>query len=228
MNLILLGAPGAGKGTQAALISKELGLLHLASGDLFREEVAKGSELGKVAKSYMDKGLLVPDDLAIKMILGCLASLPTGRGCILDGFPRTLEQAQALDKALKTQGRAIDKVVYLKVSTEELVRRLSGRWICRQCQAPYHLVSAPPRVAGRCDKCGGELYQRDDDKEQTVRKRLEVYLSQTAPLLQYYGKDGRLLEIKGEGSLDKVKRECLSALGKKSTSSNQGRGKSKS
>ncbi len=227
MNLILLGAPGAGKGTQAALISKELGLLHLASGDLFREEVAKGSELGKVAKSYMDKGLLVPDDIAIKMILGRLASL-SGQGIILDGFPRTLEQAQALDKALKTQGRAIDKAVYLKVSTEELVRRLSGRWICRQCQAPYHLVSAPPRVAGRCDKCSGELYQRDDDKEQTVRKRLEVYLSQTAPLLQYYGKDGRLLEIKGEGSLDEVKRECLSALGKKSPSSNQGRGKSKS
>ena len=159
MRLILLGAPGAGKGTQAQAISRELGLPHIASGDLFREAQEKGTELGLMAKSYMEKGALVPDEITVRMILERISAPDSEGGFVLDGFPRTLEQAEALDRALSGRGEAIDKAVYIKVSNEELIRRLSGRWICRSCQAPYHTISSPPKVEGRCDRCGGELYQ---------------------------------------------------------------------
>lgn len=215
MNLILLGAPGSGKGTQADTIAHEFGVRHIASGDLFRQEAAKGTELGKLAKSYMDKGLLVPDEVTIKMILGRLAAPDCKKGFLLDGFPRTLEQAMALEKALAQGGKNIDWAIYINVSTEELLKRLSGRWICRSCQSPYHMQNSPPSKPGRCDKCSGDLYQRDDDKPETAEKRLGVYFKQTAPLIEYYRKAGRLLEINGEQGIQEVGREILANLKQK-------------
>jgi adenylate kinase len=209
--LILLGAPGAGKGTQASFL-REQGLIHIASGDLFREAVSAGTELGLQAKAYMDKGMLVPDEITIKLILERLASLGDEQGFVLDGFPRTLEQAKALDRELGRRNKGVDKVVYIKVSSEELIRRLSGRWICRQCQAPYHLLTSPPQVEGKCDRCGGELYQRADDTPETVRKRLEVYFEQTIPLIDYYRQSGKLAEINGEQSIAQVNQELLTVL----------------
>ncbi len=212
LNLVLLGAPGAGKGTQAVTISKKLGLVHIASGDLFRKEQESGSELGKIAKSYMEKGQLVPDEITVKMVLGRISAPDCAKGVILDGFPRTLEQARALDKALAVEGKSIDKVLYIKVSNKELLRRLSGRWICRNCQTPYNIVELPPKVAGKCDRCGGELYQRADDTEETAKKRLDVYFAQTAPLIKYYTEAGKLVEIDGENSVDKVGSALIAAI----------------
>jgi len=212
LNVILLGAPGAGKGTQAVTISKKLGLAHIASGDLFRKEQESGSELGKIAKSYMEKGQLVPDDVTVKMILGRIAAPDCVKGFLLDGFPRTLEQAKALDKALAAQGKRIDRVLYIKVSVKELLRRLSGRWICRNCQAPYNIVELPPKVKGKCDRCGGELYQRADDTEETARKRLDVYFNQTMPLIEYYTKSGTLVEVNGEQGVEAVGRDVIAVL----------------
>ena len=212
MYLVLLGAPGAGKGTQADILCEQLNLVHLASGDLFREALSRGTELGKQAKSYMEKGLLVPDDITIKLIQEKIDGLGKGKGVLLDGFPRTLEQAKALEKNLKNQKKKVDQVVLIDVSQEELLRRLSGRWICRQCQAPYHMQSAPPKVAGRCDKCGGELYQRADDTKETVKKRLEVYFAQTAPLIDFYRQAGKLVEVKGDGEPQAVGEKLLTAL----------------
>jgi len=211
--IIFLGAPGAGKGTQAANVARKLNLVHIASGDLFRQALEKGTKLGIKAKSYMEKGELVPAQITIGMVLERLSALGGEGGAILDGFPRNLEQAQALDKALSKQGKAIDKVVYIKVSKEELLKRLSGRWICRQCQTPYHTTDSPPRVWGKCDKCGGELYQRPDDTVESIRKRLEVYSVETAPLIDYYARVGKLLEIDGEGSVAEVGRRITTALG---------------
>jgi len=210
LHIVLLGAPGSGKGTQAGIVSQRFGVAHIASGDLFREAVNRGDELGQKAKSYMEKGLLVPDEITIRMILERIAAPDCAQGFILDGFPRTLGQAQALDRVLKERG--IDKVVYIKVSTEELVRRLSGRFICRDCQAPYHEITAPPKVPGRCDQCGGELYQRSDDSPETVRKRLEVYFLETAPLIDYYKEAGKLVEIDGERGIEEVGEELIAAL----------------
>jgi len=211
--IIFLGAPGAGKGTQAADVARKLNLVHIATGDLFRQALEQGTELGIKAKSYMEKGVLVPDQITIEVVLERLSAPDSEGGAILDGFPRNLEQAQALDKALSKQGKAIDKVVYIKVSEEELLKRLSGRWICRQCQTPYHVPDFPPRVWGKCDKCGGELYQRPDDTEESVRKRLEVYSAETAPLIDYYRRAGKLVEIDGEGDVAEVGRRITTALG---------------
>ena len=213
MYIIFLGAPGAGKGTQAADVARKLNLVHIATGDLFRQALEQGTELGIKAKSYMEKGVLVPDQITIEVVLERLSAPDSEGGAILDGFPRNLEQAQALDKALSKQGKAIDKVVYIKVSEEELLKRLSGRWICRQCQTPYHVPDFPPRVWGKCDKCGGELYQRPDDTEESVRKRLEVYSAETAPLIDYYRRAGKLVEIDGEGDVAEVGRRITTALG---------------
>ena len=210
MRVIILGAPGAGKGTQAALLSEKLGLAHIASGDLFRKAQDRGDELGAIAKSYMERGLLVPDEVVIKMILERIAAPDCTQGFILDGFPRTLEQAQALDKALSANG--IDQVLYVKVSDEELIRRLSGRLLCRNCQAPYHTINNPPRVPGRCDLCGGDLYRRPDDAEETVRKRIEVYMAQTMPVIDYYTKMGKLTAVDGEQGIDAVGDDLLAAL----------------
>jgi len=209
---ILLGGPGAGKGTQADLISRRLGLAHIASGDLFRQEQASGSELGKIAKSYMEKGQLVPDEVTVKMILGRISQPDCASGILLDGFPRTLEQAKALDEALGKSNQGIDLVLHIKVPSESLVRRLSGRWICRECQTPYNVVEAPPKVAGKCDKCGGELYQRADDAEETVQKRLDVYVAQTAPLIEYYASAGKLAEVNGEQGIEQVGRDLIAAI----------------
>ena len=210
MNLVLLGPPGSGKGTQAEFLVQRLGLAHLASGDILRRAVEAGTELGKKAESYMKRGVLVPDEVVIGLIL---EALKDKTGFILDGFPRTLEQASALEGALSRQGQAIDRVIYIKVPDDELVRRLSGRWTCRRCQAPYNLDTSPPRQKGKCDRCGGELYQRPDDQPETVRKRLEVYLSQTAPLIDYYRHSGKLAEVDGVGEVAQVTRSMLSGLG---------------
>lgn len=212
MYIIFLGAPGAGKGTQAARLARELGLVHIATGDLFRQALERGTELGLKAKSYMEKGVLVPNQVTISMVGERLSESDCAGGAILDGFPRNLEQAEALDKALSQEGKAIDRVIYIKVSREELLNRLSGRWICRRCQAPCHATDSPPRVWGICDKCGGELYQRPDDNEVSVKKRLEVYFAETAPLIDYYKQGGKLLEIDGEGGVAAVAKRIKTAL----------------
>ena len=213
MYIIFLGAPGAGKGTQAASMARKLNLVHIATGDLFRQALEQGTELGLKAKSYMERGVLVPDQITIEMVLERLSAPDGEGGIILDGFPRNLEQAEALDEALAQQGKTIDKVVYIKVSKEELLKRLSGRWICRRCQTPYHATNSPPRVWGKCDRCGGELYQRPDDTEESIKKRLEVYSVETAPLIDYYRQAGKLLEIDGEGGVDVVEKRIVAALG---------------
>jgi len=210
--IILLGAPGAGKGTQASVVAQKLNLVHIASGDLFRQALEQGTELGIQAKSYMERGTLVPDEITTQMILERMSAPDCENGVILDGFPRNLRQAEALDKALVQLAKAIDKVVYIKVSEEELLKRFTGRWICRNCQAPYHTVDSPPRVQGKCDKCGGELYQRPDDTAQTIKKRLEVYFAETAPLIDYYARRGKLLEIDGVGSVDEVTHRIVAVL----------------
>ncbi len=212
MHIIFLGAPGAGKGTQAASIANELNLAYIASGDLFRQALEQGTDLGMKAKSYMEKGVLVPDEVTVQMVLERMSAPDCEHGVIFDGFPRNLNQAEALDKALARQGKTIDKVVYIKVGEEELLRRLSGRWICRNCQTPYHMVNSPPRVRGKCDRCGGELYQRPDDTIKTAKKRLQVYFAETAPLIDYYTRAGKLLDIDGEGSVDEVGKRIMAAL----------------
>jgi adenylate kinase len=210
--IILLGAPGAGKGTQAVMLAEKMKLVQVASGDLFRKALQQETELGKKAKAYMEKGQLVPDEITIQMVLERLAEPDCKNGAILDGFPRNIEQAKALDKALGQKSRAIDKVIYIKVSEGELLKRLGGRWICRKCQAPYHEVDSPPKVAGKCDRCGGELYQRADDNPATVKKRLKVYFAETSPLIEYYRGAGKLLEINGEGSVSGISQRILAAL----------------
>jgi len=212
MYIIFLGAPGAGKGTQAANVAKELSSIHVATGDLFRQALAAKTELGLQAKSYMEKGTLVPDEITIKMVLERISAPDCEHGVILDGFPRNLEQAKALDKALTDIGKKIDKVVYIKVLEKELLERLSGRWICRNCQTPYHEVNSPTAVQGKCDKCGGELYQRPDDNRETIKKRLQVYFAETAPLIDYYTRAGKLLEIDGEGEVSGVSQRIVGAL----------------
>ncbi len=212
MYLVFLGAPGAGKGTQAARVARELKLAHIATGDLFRQALERGTQLAVQAKSYMEKGVLVPDEITMRMVLERISASDCKGGVIFDGFPRNLKQAQALDKALAKEGRALDKVVYIKVSEAELLKRLSGRWICRQCQTPYHAINSPPRVWGKCDRCGGDLYQRPDDTVETAKKRLEVYFTETAPLIDYYAQAGKLVEIDGEGSVDEVGRRIVESL----------------
>jgi adenylate kinase len=212
MFLVFLGAPGAGKGTQAAVIAENLGVAHIASGDLFRQAVEKGTELGKSVSAYMNKGTLVPDELTIKLISERLNEPDCKNGCVFDGFPRTMEQARALDKMMAERGNAIDKAVYIEVPEEALLKRLTGRWICRKCQTPYHEVNSPPKVAGVCDKCGGELYQRSDDKEETIRERLKVYFAQTTPLLDYYKAAGKLAAIDGNQDIKQVSRDIINVL----------------
>ena len=212
MYIILLGAPGAGKGTQADILSQEIGLPHIASGDLFRQALEERTEVGFLAKSYMDKGELVPDEITIKMILERINQPDCASGCLFDGFPRTLPQAKVLDKALKEQGKSIDKAIYIEVPNEELVKRLSGRWLCRTCQTPYHTTSSPPKTPGKCDKCGGELYQRSDDREETVKDRLNIFFAQTVPILDYYKKQNKLIRVNGNLGMQGVAREIISAL----------------
>jgi adenylate kinase len=210
--IILLGAPGAGKGTQAVMLVDKMKLVQVASGDLFRKALQQETALGKKAKAYMEKGQLVPDEITIQMVLERLEAPDVNNGAILDGFPRNLKQAKALDKALAKQSRAIDKVINIKVLEEEVIRRLGGRWICRNCQAPYNEVDSPPKVKGKCDRCGGELYQRADDNPTTIKKRLEIYLKETSPLIDYYKKAGKLVEVISEGGPEAVNKKILTAL----------------
>jgi adenylate kinase len=212
MHIIMLGAPGAGKGTQADILSQKMNLSHIASGDLFRQALEERTEVGLLAKSYMDKGELVPDEVAIKMILERINQPDCSSGCLLDGFPRTLHQAEVLDKAFREQGKTIDKAIYIEVPNEELVKRLSGRRLCRVCQTPYHIISSPPKTPGKCDKCGGELYQRSDDKEETVKERLSIFFAQTIPILDYYKKQSKLIRVNGNLGIQEVAREIISAL----------------
>jgi adenylate kinase len=209
MNIVLFGAPGSGKGTQAERLEQELNLIHVASGDLFRENLNKETELGKLAKTYMDKGELVPDDVTVAMVKERLSRPDARAGVIFDGFPRTLPQAIALDQVMAEMQRRINGVLYIKVSDEEVVRRLSGRLICRECQTPFHKEFNPFQ---RCpfNKCEGEyLYQREDDRPETVRARLQTFHNQTEPLIDYYRQAGLLAEIDGEGPVNEVATRTL-------------------
>jgi adenylate kinase len=212
MYLIFLGAPGAGKGTQAAVVAKQLNIVHISSGDLFREAVKKENELGKLVKGYMEQGKLVPDEVTVKVISERLSEPDCASGVIFDGFPRTLEQVKALDKALAEQKKKIDYAVYIEVPDADLLKRLGGRWTCQQCQAVYHDTASPPKKPGICDKCGGKLYQRPDDNEATIKQRLSVYHTQTAPLLDYYRGTGKLLTIDGTQSIEDVRKDIIKAL----------------
>jgi adenylate kinase len=212
MNIVFLGAPGAGKGTQAARVAQKLKLAHIATGDLFRQAIEKNTAQAQLAKPYMAAGKLVPDEITIKMVLERIAADDCKNGVIFDGFPRNLKQAETLDQALAGQKKAIDWVVYIKVSEGALLDRLLGRWICRKCQTPYHAKFSPPKVAGKCDKCGGELYQRPDDTEETVKKRLVVFHAETAPLIEYYTRTKKILEVEGEGTEDAVEQRIIETL----------------
>jgi adenylate kinase len=206
VRVAFLGPPGAGKGTQARDLASEWNVPHVATGDMLREAAAAGTPLGREAKGYMDRGALVPDDVIIRMIAERLRQPDARQGFLLDGFPRTIAQAEALERLLKDLGQALERAVYFDVSEPELLRRLTGRRVCRNCQTAFHLVSAPPKTAGVCDRCGGELYQRDDDSEATVRNRLGVYARQTAPLLDWYRARGLLSSVRGEGTISDIRR----------------------
>ena len=212
MHLVLLGPPGAGKGTQAVDLAKETGLVHVATGDMFRENVRGGTELGVLAKQYMNKGELVPDEVTISMLLERLSRDDAHTGSMLDGFPRTLEQAIALDKALEERGQRVDRVLLIEVSPDEVRRRLGGRWTCPTDGAIYHETNKPPAVAGKCDDCGSALIQRDDDKPEAIVRRLTVYNEQTAPLIGYYTEAGKLTSVNGEQSPAAVRADLLNAL----------------
>ena len=197
MRMVLLGPPGAGKGTQAVMLAEKKGFLHLSTGDILRENVKRGTDIGKKAKAFMEKGELVPDDIVIEMMLDTIKNAKAKKDFILDGFPRTVYQAKKLDAELHKLKLAIDMVVYFKTSIETVILRLTGRRLCSKCGANYHIVNMPPKKQGVCDKCGSELYQRKDDNEETIKKRLEVYNSQTKELIDYYKAQGILEEVSG-------------------------------
>ena len=209
--LILLGPPGTGKGTQAKLIAERLGLAHVSTGDMFREAVAQGTELGLRAKGYMDRGELVPDEVTIGMLEQRIQQADAQRGVVFDGYPRTLQQAEALDAALARRGWSADLTLHITASDEEIVRRLSGRWLCKNCGEIYHELTRPPRQAGVCDACGSALYQRDDDKPEVARQRLEKQRPPEA-LLAYYRGRGRLVEVDGQQPVQTVTRDLLAAI----------------
>jgi len=196
--MVLLGPPGAGKGTQAVKLAEEKGFLHLSTGDILRENVKNNTPIGKKAKGFMEKGELVPDDIVIEMMLDTIKSAQGKKDFILDGFPRTVYQAKKLDSALDKLGMPVDMVIYFKTSIDMVISRLAGRRLCSKCGANYHIVNMPPRKQGVCDKCGAGLYQRKDDSEETIKKRLEVYDSQTKELIDYYKAKGLLKEVSGD------------------------------
>lgn len=212
VNIILIGAQGSGKGTQAEMLEQTLGLPHLSSGDLFRKAFDEKTELGLRAKAYVDRGELVPDDITVAMVLGRLEEPDCRSGVVLDGFPRNVAQAKALDKGLQEVGRQIDLVIYLNVPREELLRRLAGRYICRANQHVYNIHTHPPKVAGVCDLDGSELYQRSDDTGEAVQRRLDIFFSETFQLLDYYGSQHKLREVDGNQSIDQVQAALLKTI----------------
>ncbi|WP_443653464.1 adenylate kinase [Dialister hominis] len=216
MYILLMGPPGAGKGTQAEKLIREYGIPQISTGDMFRAAVKSGTALGKEAKSYMDKGALVPDSVTVGIVKERLAQDDCKKGWILDGFPRTTAQASALDAILHDLGIQLTAVLDFNVNRDDLVKRVSGRLVCRQCGASFHKEFRPPKQEGVCDNCGGELYQRADDNEVTVRERLAVYDTSTKPLIDYYKVSGRYYEIKGDQSMDKVFADVQAALKKAS------------
>ena len=207
----MLGPPGAGKGTQAGRLASSLGVTRAAAGDLFREHRRKDTELGRLARPYMDRGVLVPDDVTIRMVTDWINASEQARGFVLDGFPRNIAQAEALDREVAGSG-GIDHVLSIRVSEKEMLRRLAGRLVCRNCQTAYHEGLSPPRVAMECDRCGGELYQREDDSPEAVQTRIEVYLNETEPLTAYYSGAGILREIDGEAPIDEVALALMAAV----------------
>lgn len=204
MRLVLLGAPGAGKGTQAKMLVEKYGIPQISTGDLLRAAVAAGTSLGKEAKAYMDRGELVPDSVVLEMVKERISQDDCKNGFILDGFPRNVTQAEALDKMLAEMNIPLDLVLNIDVPFDDLMKRLTGRRTCKSCGQMYNIYYSPSKVEGKCDKCGGELFQRDDDKEETIRKRLEVYKAQTEPLIDYYSKKSILKSVTGTGGIDEI------------------------
>ena len=213
MKIIMLGAPGAGKGTQAKKIAAKYGIPHISTGDIFRANIKNGTELGKKAKAYMDQGLLVPDELTVDLVIDRLAKEDCAEGCILDGFLRTIPQAEALDKALAAKSEKVDFAINCDVPDEAIIQRMGGRRACLGCGATYHLVYAAPKQEGICDTCGKELVLRDDDKPETVEKRLKVYHDQTQPLIDYYTQAGIIRTVDGTKDLEEVFQDIVAVLG---------------
>ncbi|MEV8362930.1 adenylate kinase [Streptomyces niveus] len=213
MRIVLVGPPGAGKGTQAAYLAKNLSIPHISTGDLFRANISQGTDLGKQAKSFMDVGNLVPDEVTVAMALDRMAQPDAANGFLLDGFPRNVSQAEALDKALTAEGLHLDAVLDLEVDEDEVVKRIAGRRVCRNDSSHvFHVTYSPPRKQGVCDECGGELYQRDDDSEETVRTRLEVYHTQTEPIIDHYREQGLVVTISALGKVAEVTKRAMAAL----------------
>jgi adenylate kinase len=212
VRLVLVGPPGAGKGTQAQFIASNLSIPKISTGDIFRANVSGGTELGKLAKEYMDRGDLVPDEVTVAMVRDRLSEDDAQEGFLLDGFPRNVPQAEVLKKMLAEFGTALDVVLNLVVDDEEVVRRLAGRRTCRSCGKVWHVLFDPPAVEGVCDVCGGELFQRDDDREETIRHRLEVYQEQTAPLISFYADEGILQGVDATGPVEEITQRAMSAL----------------
>lgn len=213
MKIILLGPPGAGKGTQAAGIVEKYNIPHISTGDIFRKNIKEGTELGKKAKEYMDQGLLVPDELTVGLVTDRISQKDCENGFMLDGFPRNVSQAKHLDEFLQNANISLDKVVNIEVDKSILVERAVGRRICKSCGATYHVEFNPPKESGVCDVCGGELYQRADDTEETVSKRIQVYLDETKPLVNYYSEQGIIANINGQQSIEKVFDDIVKSLG---------------
>ncbi len=212
MNLLIIGPPGAGKGTQAETLVRKLGITHISTGDMFRSAMKKGTEMGIKAKEYMDKGELVPDFVVVGMVKERLSQQDCSGGFLLDGFPRNVVQAEALDETLKAIGSNLDAVINIVVPREKLIERLTGRRICRNCGTSYHVLFKKPKVEGICDICGGEIYQRSDDNETTANNRLYVYEASTQPLIEYYGKRGLLRNINGDQEIDKVMEDIFKSI----------------
>lgn len=214
MRLVLLGPPGAGKGTQASAIVEKYKIPHISTGDIFRANIKEGTELGKKAKEYMDKGLLVPDEVVVSIVKDRLTKDDCTNGFLLDGFPRTVNQAEALDTELSSMGIKLDKVINIDADSKILIERAIGRRICKECGATYHIKFNPPKVEGKCDKDDSPLFQRDDDVEETVSTRINVYLEQTQPLIDYYQQKGLILNIDGTKPIDDIFNEIVEALEK--------------